>query len=237
MGSNNIKPIWFFHIPKTSGRFFYANSIRIVEQEMIISGKQYNDVLNGYGHLSFKPIDDSNIISFATLRNPVARTISHWQHIYRNYLTDNFEFDKKKLFDFLEQNPYSGIINYQTKFIAYNGSSYMIDIDEHQLPLTITQESLDLVKTRINKIDYLFRSEEMSHKITEFSLNIMRKELGLEQKPYFRTTIHNVRNPNSKKMYSMLTDFEKRKIESYLKHDMDLYESSIYSYGKDLILK
>lgn len=227
MDSCSVKPIWFFHIPKTGGRFFYANSFRIAEQEMIISGRQYEGILHGYGHTSFKPLDTENIISFSLLRNPVARLISHWQHIYRNYLTEDFEADKKRLFDFLEQNPNSGIINYQTKFISYSGDSYIIDINEKELPLIIDNNLLSVAKERINKVNYLFRTEDVSHDITKFVLDVIRKELYIHPKTeYFRTVVHKLKNNNSKKMFNLLTDSEKNKLENYVKFDMEIYESA-----------
>jgi hypothetical protein len=231
MDSNKaIDPIWFFHIPKTSGRFFYANTVRVLEQELIINGKQYGDVLHGYGHLSFKPLDNKNILSFSTLREPVARTISHYQHIYFNSFdskTVDIESEKRKMLDFLIENPNKGIIDYQTKFIAYSGDSYAIHIDEHELKNKVSDEDFLLAKQRIKSVDYLFKTEEMSHDITKKSLAIMRNHFGIKDSdPYFETTIHNIINPNSKLIYNSLTKKEKSIIEDLMPNDMDLYYSA-----------
>ena len=230
---SNVKQVWFFHTPKTAGRFFYANSFRVAEHEMIISGRQYGEILHGYGHLSFRPLDSGNILSFCTLRNPVARMISHWQHIYRNTGNPDMESNKKKLFDFLEKNPTSGIINYQTKFAAYNGNAYYIDIDEHQLASVADDSSFALAKRRIDRVDYIFRSEDMTHEVTRFSLKVIRNALNLEPKDeYFETVMSNIKNPYSKNLYDSLTKSEKDRLESYVKYDMDLYESANFYKGK-----
>jgi hypothetical protein len=225
-----VEPIWFFHIPKTSGRFFYANTVRVLEQELVIHGKQYGDILHGHGHLSFKPLDGKNILSFSTLREPVARTVSHFQHIYFNTFdanTADIEVEKKKLLDYLFDNPNKGIIDYQTKFASYSGDSYMIHIDEHELKDSVSQEDLLLAKQRINSVDYLFKTEEMSHDITKKSLAIMREHLGVSSsEPYFETTTHGITNPNSKLLYNSLTAKEKSMIEDLMPNDMELYYSA-----------
>lgn len=231
MDSNKtVKPVWFFHIPKTSGRFFYANTVRVLEQELVISGKQYGDILHGHGHLSFKPLDNKNILSFSTLREPVARTVSHYQYIYFNRFdanTADLEVEKKKMLDFLFDNPNKGIIDYQTKFVSYSGDAYMIHIDEHELKDNVSDEDLLLAKQRIKSVDYLFKTEEMSHDITKKCLAIMREHLGVtESEPYFETTTHNITNPNSKLLYESLTPKEKLMIESLMPNDMELYYSA-----------
>jgi hypothetical protein len=228
--NKTVKPVWFFHIPKTSGRFFYANSVRVLEQELVINGKQYGNILHGYGHLSFKPLDNKNILSFSTLREPVARTVSHFQHIYFNSFNANtadIEVEKKKLLDYLFDNPNKGIIDYQTKFASYSGDSYMIHIDEHELKDTVSKEDLLLAKQRIDSVDYLFKTEDMSHDITKKSLAIMREHFGVvASEPYFETTIHNIVNPNSKLLYNSLTLKEKSMIEDLMPNDMELYYSA-----------
>ncbi len=230
MGSNKtVTPIWFFHIPKTSGRFFYANTVRVLEQELVINGIQYGDILHGYGHLSFKPLDSKNILSFSTLREPVARTISHYQHIYFDLFDSkgDIEIEKKKFLDFLFDNPNKGIIDYQTKFISYNGDAYMIHIDEHELKDKVSNEDLLLAKQRIKSVNYLFKTEEMSHNVTKKCLAAMREHFSItDSEPYFETTVHNIINPNSKKMYDYLTKKEKSMIENLMPNDMELYYSA-----------
>jgi hypothetical protein len=228
VGTNKrINPLWFFHIPKTAGRFFYANTIRIIEQEFVINGKQYGELVHGAGHLSFKPLDNGNILSFSTLREPVARTISHFQHLYQNQFVDDIEIEKHKMLNFLFDNPTKGIINFQTKFSSYSGDEYMINIDEHELKDTVDETDLALAKKRFASIDYVFKSDGMNHKITQKSLDIMRKHFDLTATaPYFETTIHKIVNQNSAKMYEYLTKKEKSMIEDLMKFDMELYNST-----------
>jgi hypothetical protein len=236
VGTNKrVEPLWFFHIPKTAGRFFYANTIRIIEQEFVINGMQYGEKVHGAGHLSFKPLDKGNILSFSTLREPVARTISHYQHLYQNQFVDDIETEKHKMLDFLVNNPTKGIINFQTKFASYNGDEYMINIDEHELKDTVDETDLALAKSRFAAVDYVFKSEGMNHKITQKSLDIMRKHCGLTAtQPYFETTMHKIINENSAKMYEYLTPKEKSLIEDLMKYDMELYNSTNFTNVENL---
>jgi len=131
------------------------------------------------------------------------------------------------MLDFLIENPNKGIIDYQTKFIAYSGDSYAIHIDEHELKNKVSDEDFLLAKQRIKSVDYLFKTEEMSHDITKKSLAIMRNHFGIkDSEPYFETTIHNIINPNSKLIYNSLTKKEKSIIEDLMPNDMDLYYSA-----------
>jgi hypothetical protein len=175
-------------------------------------------------------LDNKNILSFSTLREPVARTVSHFQHIYYNVFdakTADIEVEKKKLLDFLFENPNKGIIDYQTKFISYSGDSYMVHIDEHELKDKVSEDDLLLAKQRIKSVDHLFKTEEMSHDITKKCLAIMREHLGVtDSKPYFETTTHNISNPNSKLLYNSLTEKEKSMIENLMPNDMELYYSA-----------
>jgi hypothetical protein len=129
--NNSIKPLWFFHIPKTAGRFFYANVIRLLEHDFIASGQQYTDIVNGYGHTSFKPLDNNNVLSFSILRDPISRTISHYQHIYRKHLTGDIKEYKKEFLDFMFNNPTKEIVDYQSP--VDGGKGCVRDIIEQTL--------------------------------------------------------------------------------------------------------
>ena len=218
-------PLWFFHIPKTSGRFFYENTIKTIEEDLIISGREHTGIVYGFDHLSLKPIDDGNILSFSIIREPVARTISHWYHLYMNDFSGNIEADKGNLFNFLESNPNSGIINYQTKFISYNGNAYMIGIDESKLSIS----NLELAKRRIASLDYLFDSKDMSHAVAEKSLAIMRNHFNIEHSPYIGVDMNHAINEHSAQMYNSLTKGEILMIEEYMKDDLELYHSARFS--------
>lgn len=212
-------PIWYFHIPKTAGRFFYANTIRVIEQELIIRGQQYSDVVRGFGHLSWRVLSEKPILSFATVREPVARTVSHWQHLYMNFPTECMKADTKKLLDFLESNPDSGIINYQTKMISYSGDTLDLGVEESEL----TTADLDLAKQRLATVSYLIDTDKIDHVITSKCLAIMRDYLAIPSKPYVETTMPNPRNANSARMFYSLAPSERKIIESYMGLDMDLY--------------
>ena len=71
-------------------------------------------------HNSFDLLDNNNIYSIATLRNPIERTISHWLHFYQNKRRISPELEKKEIINYLLSTPDSCLINYQCKFISNN---------------------------------------------------------------------------------------------------------------------
>jgi hypothetical protein len=230
-----VKPVYFFHIPKTSGRFFHNNSFGIMEHELLAAGVPYHEILHGYGHLSYKPLDNQNILSFSILREPVSRTVSHWCHIYQNYLTDNIKYDKKKLLNYLHNNPEKGIIDYQTKYIAYNGDDYTVNIDESGLKPNVSQEDKVIVNSRLSKINYLFKLEYMDHTVTKKSLEILYDHFGLNP----TVPIDKVKVPptqslseRSKILFAALTKKEIAMVENVMKNDMELYHTSVFTDKK-----
>jgi hypothetical protein len=227
--SGSIKPVWFFHIPKTAGRFFYANVIRLLEHDFIASGQQYTDVVNGYGHASFKPLDNNNVLSFSVLRDPIARTISHYQHIYRKYLTGDIKEYKKEFLDFMFNNPTKEIVDYQTKFVSYNGDEKIIDIDGVCLSDKVSTADLELAKNRLSKVDYLFKMDNINHDVAKKCLEIVRNNCKVEPKTdYLESTLHNIINPKSKLFRESLTKKENLMLRSLMANDYDLYDNSKY---------
>ena len=228
--NNSIKPLWFFHIPKTAGRFFYANVIRLLEHDFIASGQQYTDIVNGYGHTSFKPLDNNNILSFSILRDPISRTISHYQHIYRKHLTGDIKEYKKEFLDFMFNNPTKEIVDYQTKFISYNGNEKIIDIDGICLSDKVEDSDLALAKERLSKVDYLFKMNDINHDTAKKSLELSRKHFNLEPKTeYLDSTLHNIINPKSKLFRESLTPKEVSLLESLMHNDYELYHTAKYT--------
>jgi hypothetical protein len=227
-----MKPFYFFHIPKTSGRFFVANVILILENELLANGIQYGPILKGYGHRSFRPVDTEDILSLTFLREPVARSVSHYLHIYNNTLTDDITADKIKFLDFLQNNPTRGIINYQTKYIAYSGDREIIDIDESDFITEITQQDLALVQTRLSKVDYVIDVENQSYELTKKFVNMLYTHYDITP----TTTIDRINpqfppsvNPQSKILLDSLTATEVQMVQDIMSVDMNLHSTAQFT--------
>ena len=224
----NTKPVYFFHIPKTSGRYFIANSFLIIENELIANDIQYTDILKSYGHRSFNDIDTKPMLSITFHREPVARTVSHWLHIYNNVLSDNIAADKKRLIDFLHANPTKAIIDYQTKYIAYNGPNEIMDMDEVDFITDLSSEDLTRVATRLSKVDFLFDMKNQSHELSRgFCLKLydyfqLTPSVELDTLNRLRPVID---NPQSKILYNSLSAQEIQEIADLMPNDMNLYNT------------
>ncbi len=211
--------------------------MRLIEHDFIASGKQYTDIVNGYGHASFKPLDGNNVLSFTVLRDPIARTISHYQHIYRNYLTGDIQEYKKEFLDFMFNNPTKEIVDYQTKFISYDGDDKIIDIDGLCLKETLDKSDVALAKERLSKVDYLFKMDDINHETAKKSLELIRKHFNLEPKSeYLESTLYNIINPKSKLFRESLTAKEISMLESLMHNDYEIYNNSKYT-DVELFLK
>jgi len=226
-------PLYFFHIPKTGGRFFFINSTNVLKHELLIKKKDPK-LLHGYGHISFKPIDTQPMLSFSILREPVSRTISHYLHIYENRLSGDITADKKKFIDFLVDNPEDGIIDYQCKYIAYDGDDYLVDITNKGLSKTLTTADLTLVLSRISKVDYLFDMPDLGYELMDKARSIMYKHFELETDyPVIRSNYPMIVNEESSALLAALTPAEKSLIEGILKNDMELY--NLANFTKDIL--
>lgn len=230
MATQSVKPVYFFHIPKTSGRFFTFNTTVLIEHELLNRGIQYGEILKAYGHRSFQPIDTVDALGYTFLREPVARTISHWLHIYENQLTGSMVADKKKLMDFLHANPTDPIIDYQTKFIAHNGGDKIIDIVRAPFAEKITANEYGIAKDRLAKLTYIFDQKDQGDDLRFKFLDVLYAHFGIT--PAVANTVnlkHRMGNNDSLRLYSNLTDSEILEIEDLLVNDVNLYNSTTFS--------
>jgi hypothetical protein len=228
----NATPVYFFHIPKTSGRYFVANSCLVIENELIANDTQYGDILKSFGHRAFTPLDTQQIMSVTFLRDPVARSVSHWLHLYFNTLTDDIAADRRRFIDFLHANPTKGIIDYQTKFIAYNGANEVIPIDETDFIETLTADDISRASSRLAKVSYVFdmknQSQELSRKflVKLYDHFQLTPTISIDQLNPLNPIID---NPDSKKLYDSLVASDKQEIADLMPNDMNLYNSAPYT--------
>lgn len=230
MASENIKPVYFFHIPKTSGRFFVINTTLLIEHELLNRGVQYNDILKAYGHRSFNPLDTQDILGYTFLREPVSRTISHWLHIYENKLTGSMVQDKKAFIDFLYANPADPIIDYQTKFIAYDQDDGIIDIIHGPFATPVTEADYNLAKTRLSKLTYTFDQKDQGDDLRYKFLDILYAHFNIT--PTVENTVNlkfRMGNNDSLRLYSSFSDKEIQEVQDLLKNDVELYNSTSFT--------
>jgi hypothetical protein len=228
----SINPIYFYHIPKTSGRFLYVNLFLILEHELLSRGIDYGDILKGYGHRSFKDLDSNQIVGITILREPIERTISHYLHLLNVQLSDDTKTDKEKFINFLLENPNHEIINYQTKYISYSGNSESINLYDNLLSSEITNFDLNIAKERVSKINYIFNMGQQGEELIKYMrlelcnhLNITLSTEVENTKLCFQTTV----NPESKYLHESLTNTEKNIIQNIMNYDMNLYYSTKFT--------
>ena len=223
-----IKPVYFFHIPKTAGRYLYFRIFFILESLLLKDNVQYKDLLHGSRHYLYSKIDDVDMISMTSLRNPVQRTISHWVHMYANVIDPaNIKQEKKKLLTFLEENPEDDIIDYQTKLISYVGLDELLNPDDTKLHSVITGEHLDLAKDRLRKTDYLFDANMIDESEVDDTIRSLAAHVGVSLPKNFKLdSVPETSSAGSLLLNESFTADEKRMVEDFMRNDMEIYNTS-----------
>ena len=227
MGISGVKPVYFFHIPKTGGRFLFLNTANVLKYEFLKQGLGPKQYLKCMGHISFKPIDTVDMFSFSNIREPVSRAISHYLHIYQQLPSGDIKKDKSRLFEFLEKYPDSGIINYQTKYISYDGDDEVIEIFDANLPKDINENDYNRAKDRLSKLDYLFDTRDMNHNVTNILLDKMYDNFNIKNNnPRIQVDHNSIVNKDSSELYQSLNAKEIKLIEDMMPYDVELYRTA-----------
>jgi hypothetical protein len=111
---NKYDNIYFLHIHKTGGHYILNNIINPVRD---IFKEQNKKILTG--HLCWKPVKENTYV-ITSLRDPVKRTISHFEHIVK-YDNDNNELISNSinsLMSWIDKNKQS-IPNFQSKSLTF----------------------------------------------------------------------------------------------------------------------
>lgn len=218
----------FYHIPKTGGRYFEANTLNIIKYDFIKNGISIKDKFCKYkDHKSFKFIEE-NPFAITLLRNPVDRTISHYFYVSQGIQpsSGNIDIDKKNFFEYLEKENHP-LHNFQAKSICNQKYEYFV-IDNNVKDVTI---SPNLIKDRLNKIDILIKTEDINLNLCNNVVEYIYKYFDIDYKKELNNIELNAesfKNKRSLEFRQSLSRQEITKIEQYVKIDMEIYETSRY---------
>ncbi len=218
----------FYHIPKTGGRYFEANTLNIIKYDFLKNGISIKDKFCKYkDHKSFKFIED-NPFAITLLRNPVDRTISHYFYVSQGIkpFTGNSNIDKKNFFDYIDEDNHP-IHNFQAKSICNQKYEYFV-IDENVKNIILDKK---LILNRLNKIDILIKTEKLDlylcNKVLEYIYSYYNVGYN-KQLNNISLNSESFKNKVSLEFRQSLSRQEVAKIEEYVRLDMDIYETSKY---------
>jgi hypothetical protein len=216
------KPIYFFHIPSTGGRFFHANTANLIRYPLQKRGEIASSILKCHNHMAVPSELPEDSLSYCIIREPVSRTVSHYIHLYFK-ACGWVESDKKKIFlDYLESNPNDSLINYQTKFLSLRDVD-VVDIYDRTLPnVSNAAAAIDA----LGKVDFVIRNSSLSYELTKRERARMAAHLGIQDLyPDAEISVPRSVNVQSKILFESLTPFEINYVEGLMALDMELYST------------
>jgi len=227
-----MKKVFFCHIPKTSGRYFWANTFRMVNHDYLINYGQYTDVIlaPGNAHLSPNLIDSlDDALSFCILRDPVSRTISHWCHLHRQCFCD--KPTKEEFLEYIRSDSARILLNYQTKFLAFRGHNEDVAIDKEFCDVDATENEYKLAVSRLDKLTYLLKMVDITPEALLKYRDSIYSFLGMKiNYKDVLVELNHAKSDWSTYIYDILSLSERKEIENMMPYDMRLYFESNYRY-------
>lgn len=216
---------YFFHIPSTGGRFFYKNTANLLRFSFYKKGIQPTSRMIFSKHISVPKNFDSSQLSYLIIRDPVARTISHYLHLYKEFSVTATNKSKKEFLNYLEENPNDSLINYQTKFLSIDNGLEISTCDKSLPPVN----SLKKAKKSLKKVKNIFKSTDLSFELVKHHRQHLADYLGIKNEyPDAQISSSVSSNIESKKLYSLLTNSEIKYIQDLMYLDMEIFESSFH---------
>jgi len=222
--------VFFCHIPKTGGRYFWANTFRMINHDYLTKIGQYTDVIlaPGNAHLSSNLIDSlDDCLSFGILREPVSRTVSHWCHLHRYQF--NVEPTKIEFLDYIRSSNAEILLNYQTKFLSFTKHNKDIPINTEFSNTSATESGYTLALQRLDNLTYVLRMDDITPDALLKYRNAIYTSLGME--PNYEGVIvelNYAKSDWSSYIYNLLTLSEKKEIENMMPYDVRLYSEANY---------
>lgn len=225
-----MKNVFFCHIPKTGGRYFWANTFRMVNHDYLTKIGQYNGVIAAPGndHLSANLIDNlDDSLSFGILREPVSRTVSHWCHLHRYQF--NTKPTKDEFLEYMESDNSNIMLDYQTKFLSFTEHSGYISIETEFSEVSATEQSYTLAVQRLSKLTYVLKMEDMTPDDLLRYRNIIYSFLGMQSNyKGVKVNLDYAKSDWSTDVYKSLSHSEKSLLASRMPYDVRLYNNTSY---------
>lgn len=236
------KSFYFLHVPKSDGRRFidevvlplkYSNpTLKMITP---IMGDYDGSGLDHYPHQGWhKDISDSTYI-VTIVRDPIERAVSHYVHRmydlmdikYSDVDTRNINLTKEGFMSYMEQNPNLHNLYYKMFMNSYNSHEQIFNIQSNDIDINLFSKRIERINLMIDQKDF-----------KEMYMNLLRKKiqsdiecddidfpLGFNHKAHM---YKKYTNSESGKIYSSLTEDEKKSLKKYFRLSYYMYENATF---------
>ena len=214
---------YFLHIPKTGGRYVFANVIATLN----LSLNQYGvpRVDEPYAHTGWHKDIDENTYIMCLFRDPVDQIVSLYSHAkvldhrgHRKFPVGEKKLTKDGLFNWINRD-LEGSRNFQSKNLLVTR-----DIKERISDIEVT--STDQVLERLNRINLFMRTELLNNFEFNVIVDKIVDDLGLPKiENYMSYPTNGLKNPDSLSLRESLTEDDANYLRSLSKVDDDIYKN------------
>jgi len=236
---NKYNSFYFLHIPKTGGS--YLKNMILDSLFKIFKNNNVNFINDEYAHIGWQNLENNYIIS--NFRDPVKRTISHYNFFLKN---DKKESSIKKdngLIDWVKQ--YQNFIsNYQSKYFIYTkknldaqifSPTFFPGVDSDFSKIILNK---NLVLDRINSVNILLKDTQLNENACNSVVKKILYDFNINSKIFIDTKKkynHKV-SKNSLEIYKSLTTKEIDYLYSLNNVDSEIYFSNNLYFNNGKIL-
>jgi hypothetical protein len=231
--------VYFFHIPKTGGRFLTKYILRPMEETLAKHGIEYlrmPEDMRQHGGWPFFIDDETYVIS--VFREPSEFFVSSVCHAaagradlidkenWHKINGENLHVEKEELFEKFSAWPY--IKDFQSHNFALSPDPAAMSVIKEAQFFHDDQKQYDeeLIYDRINRTNLFIRTDELKSMDYELLVKKISEDLGVElnidlsqiDKTYFK-------NDASRRLFNSLDQSEKDLILENFKLDKEIYEN------------
>jgi hypothetical protein len=221
--------IYFLHIPKTGGRYISHNIIDPIKDQLNENGIE--QILEHNAHTGWHSRIDDKTYVISALRDPAEQLVSLYSHsislnnegnLKNEY--DKNKINKKEFFEWLKNE--KSYTNFQTKNFLLDEFYFKKDHPKNKLNVKLNIDE-KILKIRKNRVNLFLDMKNINNRELEIQKKIFL-DLGINAETRSFPKKTGLCNPESKNLYSTLTEKEKIFIRESNLIDNNLYINNNY---------
>jgi hypothetical protein len=236
---NKYNSFYFLHIPKTGGS--YLKNMVLDSLFKIFKNNNVNFINDEYTHIGWQSLDNNYLVS--NFRDPVKRTISHYNFFLKNDKKGSSIKKDNGLIDWVKQ--YQNFIsNYQSKYFMYTKKNLDSQIFSPEVSHGCDSDFLkiilnkNVVLDRISSANILLKDTQLNENICNNVVKKILYDFNINNKIFIDTKkkYDNKVSKNSSEIYKSLKTKEIDYLYSLNSVDSEIYFSDHLYFNNGKIL-